>query len=270
LFIRVVAAPGLAALMLVLALPAARAEVTRTGIEPWYQQSNASTRQRAEALFDQAVDKHQQLLRADALELYEQALALWDNPDIRWNLALVLEDLGQYLRAHQELENALRWTETLGVERLREVRDRLRMLETQRLARIEAASGEPEADIRLDGQPWFRGPDRQRMLVVPGEHYITANKAGYFPVTRSVTVKAGQEVRVALPADMDRLIETRRWSAWKPWVVASAGVVVTAVGVGLQRQALVHRDAAAARLGAPARLGRGALPQAPPTLTTSP
>ena len=72
--------------------------------EPWYPQSTADTRQRAQALFAQAIDKHLQLLRGDARDLYDQALVLWDNPDIQWNLALVLEDLGQYLRAYQQLD----------------------------------------------------------------------------------------------------------------------------------------------------------------------
>jgi hypothetical protein len=196
-------------------------------------------------LFEQALDKHHQFLRGDAMELYEQALALWDNPDIRWNLALVLEDLGQYMRAHDQLEDTLRWGAALGAERLRDVRDRMRELETRRLARIEASSDEPGADIALDGQPWFHGAGHQSALVKPGGHYVAARKAGFFPVTRSVSVTAGQAARVVLPMDADRLLETRRWSAWKPWVVISAGAVVTAVGAGLERQAIVQRNTAA-------------------------
>jgi hypothetical protein len=243
--IRAVAAAGLAALALVLALPAARADVPRTGDEPWYRQASADARQRAQALFEQAVDEHQQLLRGEALELYEQALALWDNPDIRWNLALVLEDLGHYLRAYRQLERALHWEAALGAERLREVRDRMRVLETQRLARIETYLEEPRAEIKLDGQPWLRHAGRRSALVHPGEHYITASKPGYFPVTRSVSVTAGQQARVALPMDEDRLVETRRWTAWKPWTVVAAGVAVTAVGVVLEAQAFARRNAAA-------------------------
>ena len=243
--VRTLAASGLAALAIVMALPAAQADVARTGGEPWYEQSTDSARQRARALFEQGLDKHHDFLRGDALELYEQALALWDNPDIRWNLALVLEDLGQYLRAHEQLEAMLRWGAALGAQRLRDVLDRMRELETRRLARIEASSDEPGADITLDGQAWFRGAGHQSALVKPGEHYVAARKAGAFPVTRSVSVTAGQAARVALPMDADRLIETRRWSAWKPWVVISAGVVATAVGAGLERQAIGLRSTAA-------------------------
>ena len=248
--IRAVPAAVLIALALVLALPAARAETVRTGGEPWYPQVSADVRQRAQALFAQAVDKHQQLLRGDALVLYEQALALWDNPDIRWNLALVLEDLGQYLRAYEELESALRWGAALGTEGLRAVRDRMAALESHRLARIEADLEEPGAEIKLDGEPWLRSAGHRSKLVLPGEHYVAASKPGYFPVTRSVVVKAGQQARVALPMDEDRLLETRRWSAWKPWVVIGAGVAVAAVGAELERRSFEHRDAAAAKLAA--------------------
>jgi tetratricopeptide (TPR) repeat protein len=246
--IRAVAGAVLAALALVLALPAARAETVRTGGEPWVGQAPAVARQQAEALFAQAVDKHLQLLRGEAMELYEQALALWDNPDTRWNLALVLEDLGQYLRAYQELDTALRWGAALGPERLREVRDRMRVLETRRLARIETDRDEPVAEISLDGNPWLRRAGRRSTLVLPGEHYLTARKSGYFTVTRSVHVKAGQEARVALSMDEDRLFETRRWKAWKPWAVVAAGVAACAVGAKLEWRAFAHQDAAVAAL----------------------
>jgi tetratricopeptide (TPR) repeat protein len=239
------AVPAALALVLALALPVARAEIARTGSEPWYRQVSADARQRAQALFAQAIDKHQQLLRGDAQALYEQALVLWDNPDIQWNLALVLDDLGQYLRAYQEFERALRWGDALGPERLREVRDRMRVLETQRLARIETDREELAAVITLDGKPWPPRAGRRSTVVLPGEHYLAARKPGYFTVTRPVYVKAGQQARVALRMDEDRLIEVRRWKAWKPWGVIGAGVAVAAVAAGLEWQAFAHRDAAA-------------------------
>jgi tetratricopeptide (TPR) repeat protein len=247
-FTRVIAAHALPLLMLMLASPAAHAQVARTGTEPWYEASTAEAQERAKALFAKAIEKHQQLLREDATELYEQALAHWDNPDIRWNLALVLEDLGRYLRAHQQLDRVLRWGEALGIERLRQVQARMLALETQRLARIDAESSESGADIKLDGQLWFRGADRRSAPVLPGTHSIAAVKAGYFSVTRSVYVTAGQEAHVALPMDADHLIETRRWATWKPWAVVAAGAVVAAAGSALEVQAFAQRTTAATAL----------------------
>jgi hypothetical protein len=233
-----------AIVVFVVAGPAVHADVTRTGNEPWCQQATAEARAQAQAVFDQAIDKHLQLLRGDAMELYEQALALCDNPDIRWNLALVLDDMGEYLPAHQQLERALQWDTALGVQRLGEVRERMRMLETQRLARIEAQSDEPGADIRLDGQPWFRGSGSQSALVTPGMHYIAATKPGFAPTTASVLVAAGERYRVTLRMAVDRLIETRRWSVRMPWTVVAAGAAVAVVGAVAEWQALAHRDAA--------------------------
>jgi len=242
--IRAVPAVVLAALALVLALPAARAQAVRTGGEPWYRPVPADVRKRAQALFAQAIDKHQQLLRGDALALYEQALALWDNPDIQWNLALVLDDLGQYLRAHQELTRALRWGSALGLERLRQVRDRMRALETQRLARIETYREERAAVITLDGKPWLLAAGRRSTLVLPGEHYLAARKPGHLPVTRPVYVKAGQQARVPLPMDKERLDVTRRWAAWKPPALTLFGVAVATMGAELGRRALALKDEA--------------------------
>ncbi|HWO23287.1 MAG TPA: hypothetical protein VNO30_31315 [Kofleriaceae bacterium] len=246
LVLRTVAAAGLAALALGLGLGSARAQAVPAGDEPWPRQASAEARQRAQELFTLALNKHQQLLRGEALQLYEQALALWDNPTIRWNLALVLEDLGQYLRAHEELKRARRWGAALGAERLRKFDDQMRALETKRLARIETHREEPSAEITLDGQPWPRSAGQRSKLVLPGEHYIAARKPGYLPVTRSVYVKAGEQARVALLMDEDRFLEKRRWPAWKPWTVVAAGAAVTAVGGGLVRRAFVDRAAAKA------------------------
>jgi hypothetical protein len=242
---RAIAAAALSALALVVAMPAAQADVKRTGREPWYQQSTPEARRQAQALFDQAVDKHLQLLRGQALERYEQALALWDNPDIRWNLAILLDELGKYLAAHQQMERMLQWGDALGAERLRGGRDRMQALEQQRLARIEAVSDELGADVRLDGQPWFRGTGRQSMLVTPGTHYIGATKPGYTPTTVSMGTAAGEQYRVTLRMVPDHIIETRRWSAWTPWSVVAAGAAVTAVGAGVEWQARAQQTAAA-------------------------
>lgn len=225
----------------------ARAETPRTGDEPWYHQS-ATSIERAKTLFAQAIDKHQRLLRGEARDLYVQALELWDNPDIRWNLALVLEDLGQYLQAHRQLERAYRWGDALGSERALEIRDRMTALETRHLARIEASCAEPETIITLDGQPWFQGAGKQSVLVEPGEHYLAAHKVGFYPVTRSIAILADHVARVLLPMYADYMIETRRWSAWKPWATVSTGLGVAVAGLVLEREAILSRDNAAKSL----------------------
>jgi hypothetical protein len=229
---------------MVLALPVARADEACTGREPWYQQSSADNRRRAQALFEKAVGKHQELQRGDARELYEQALALWDNPDIRWNLALVLEDLGEYLLAHQQLSSMLHWKAALCTRQLREVQDRMQALEARHLGRVEVHGEEAGAEIKLDGQSWSLVAGRRDTLVTPGEHYVSTSKSGFFPVTILVPVTMGMQTHVTLEMDADRLLVTRRWRSWKPWVVVASGIVVIGIGAGLEWRALANRSAA--------------------------
>lgn len=246
--VRAIAAAALSMLAMIAATPAAHAQVKRTGREPWYQESTPEARQEAQALFDQGVDKHLQLLRGAAMELYEQALVLWDNPDIRWNFAIALDDLGNYRSAHEQLERTLRWDAALGADRLQQTRARMQVLERQRLARIDVDGMEPEADIQIDGQPWFRGAGHRTTLVIPGTHYVGATKPGYTATSVSLTVAAGVQYRVTLRMKLDHPIDLRRWSAWKPWSVVAVGVAGLAAGAVLERQAFVYRDAAVADL----------------------
>ncbi len=233
------------AVAMVLALPVARADEACAGDKPWYQQSSTDSRRRAQVLFEQAVAKHRKLLRGDARELYEQALALWDNPDIRWNLALVLEDMGEYLLAHQQLGSMLRWEAVLCARQLREVQDRMQALETRHLGWVEAHGEEAGAEIKLDDQPWPLVAGSRDTLVNPGEHYVSASKPGFFPVTIRMPVTMGVRTHVTLEMDADRLVETRRWRSWKPWLVIASGVAVTGIGAGLEWRASADRSTAA-------------------------
>ena len=246
------------ALLLTTAL--AQADAPSTGNEPWYRESTPQAREQALALYLQAVEQHRQLLRAQARVLYEQALELWDNPTIRWNLALMLDDMGEYLHAHQQLEGTLRWGTALGEERLRKVHDRLAALE-KRLARIEADAAEPDADVKLDGEEWFRGPGRRSALVAPGTHYVGATKPGYTVAAVSTTLAAGERYRATLRMIADSPAEVRRWSVWMPWRVVAAGLVLSTVGAGLEWRLSVNRDAATQAL----TLACGASPSCPPT-----
>lgn len=257
--------PFVASLLTVLSLNTqTSADVVRVGDEPWYRQPAADI-PRARELFTRAVSHHQQLLRGVARDLYGQALVQWDNPDIRWNLALVLEDLGQYLHAHRELEAAERWGDSLGAERLRDVHKRMAALEAHHLARIEASCVEPATEVTLDGQPWFRGAAHQSTLVEPGEHYVVARKQGFFSVTRSISLTVGRLAQVDLPMDPDRLIETKRWSTWTPWIVVSAGVGLAVVGGVLERQAQLDREHAATSLPVQCVLPAGCKPTSAPS-----
>jgi hypothetical protein len=210
--------------------------------------------QRAAALFAQGVELHKQLLRDQAVARYEEALSHWDNPDIRWNLALLMNDMGQYLRAWTHLEAALAWGPTAFDEHDRENLLAMRqVLLRQHLAAIEARCDQPGVEVALDGKLWFRGPGEARQVVLPGEHAITATKPGYFPMARNIVLPAGAQGVVTLSMSVDGVLEERRWQPWKPWVVFGVGVATGMMGAGLDwhagRQLKRARDELAEECG---------------------
>lgn len=234
----------LLALFLLAESIAAQAQAV-TSERPWEQGVSVEQKQAARHLFRHAVELHEVLLRDQAVAKYQEALSLWENPEIRWNLVLILKDMGQYLHAYEHLEQAWKW----GLEAFAEA-DRAQMIEmkqtllTRHLAIIEARSEEPGAEIELDGKPWFVGPGFERKVVLPGEHVITARKTGYFPVARAVSIPAGRRGKMTLLMTVDGVFERRRWPAWKPWAVVGAGMATALLGAWLDRQGDMHLSSA--------------------------
>jgi hypothetical protein len=202
---------------------------------PWELVVSAEDRRAADMLFERAVELHEQLLRDQAVMWYEEALSLWENPRIRWNLALVTTDMGQYLRAHEHLERALAWGPEAFDEPDWEKFTQMRQtLLREHLAVVEARCDQPDAEIALDGKPWFRGPGAARQVVLPGEHVLTARKPGYFPQARSIVLPAGTQGAVTVSMSVDGILEKRRWAPWRPWALLGGGVALGLAGAGLE------------------------------------
>jgi hypothetical protein len=212
---------------------------------PWARGVSAADRSEAERLFAEGVELHEQLLRDQAVARYEEALSHWENPLIRWNLALVTLDMGQYLRAYEHVERALSWGEEAFVppdwDKITELQQRLLR---QHLAVIEARCDQPDTELALDGKPWFRGPGAARQVVLPGEHVITARRPGYFPQARNVVLPSGTRGAVTVAMSVDGILERRRWAPWKPWTVLGSGLAVGALGGGLYWHARWQLDGA--------------------------
>lgn len=246
-----------------LASPGAHAR-DGTPLPPWYQGVAAADRQAAESLFEEGLSLHRQLLRDRAAGKYEQALERWEHPHMRFNLARLWTDMGQYLRAYDNLERVLAWGLPAFDEGFREdIRTLERTLLEQHLARVHIQCDEPGAEVALDGKPRFVAPGSADVVVRPGEHVVTARKTGFFPVVQAVTVTAGNRGRVTLQMSVDGLVHTRRWQPWKPWMVLGAGLASSLIGAGLEWQAARDFDRAAEVFDQEQCAGRPCLPQPP-------
>ncbi|WP_437563390.1 PEGA domain-containing protein [Sorangium sp. So ce542] len=171
---------------------------------------------------------------AEARAKYEEALAVWEHPQIRLYLGRVLMHIDLPLLAHDNLRLALKWGPgSLAPAMEQEARAALRRLTEQELAAIEVRCDEPGATVLLDGKPWFVGPGAERRVVMPGEHVVTARKDGYFTVVKSMLVVAGKEASGQVELSADATITQRRWPAWLPWATLGAGAALSLAGGGL-------------------------------------
>jgi hypothetical protein len=167
-----------------------------------------------------------------ALALYAQALQHWDHPAIRYNMAIAYNNLGQLLDAEDNLRKALRFGEgplgpriyLLGVEYMKNFESRL--------ARVSITCNEPQTQVSLDGRLLFVGPGTTERLVLPGEHRIVGEKSGYMTVSERLELAPGSkrsyDVRLIALKPQTRMV--RRWSWWKPWMVAGIGAGVAGLG----------------------------------------
>jgi hypothetical protein len=206
---------------------------------PWAAGVSDDDQRRATELFvtgNQHLDQGQY---APAVDPYRKALAIWDHPAIRYNLAVALINLERPIEAYRELERALRfgaapfdpdvYPQALVYER----QLRARIVEL----RIECA--DPGTRITLDDNVLsIACPGAAVELALPGAHRIVATKPGHLPRAIEMPSKGGDTIReqIDLKTEAEATIERRRWPTSRPWLVIGAGAAVAAVGLGFELQ----------------------------------
>jgi tetratricopeptide (TPR) repeat protein len=195
---------------------------------PWNRGVTEETRTAAREAFREGNRLIQIPIFSRAVEKYSEALEKWKHPAFYFNLAIAQINLGQYLEARENLEQALKYgEEPLRTDRFEEAKRQL--VEVQRhLGQIRVGCPTPGAEITLDGVTLFTGPGNQEVWVTARAHEVTAKKPEYGAQARHVTVAPGARATVNL--SLRRLIEDRPWTVWKPWALLATGVGVAAVG----------------------------------------
>lgn len=175
------------------------------------------------ALGNQHFEKNE-LTRAVAL--YRDALAKWDRPIIRFNLAVALIELDRSRDAVEHLERALAdGGEELG-PRAAEARNYLRLLRARLgTLTVRCPIG---ARCEVDGQPL--GDGAPPLLLEAGSHLVVGHRAGFETTTETVVLEPGQSRTVAVAVDRPRVDLVRRWSPSVPWIVAGSGLAIGLAG----------------------------------------
>lgn len=203
--------------------------------KPWAANVPADKQKDALALYQKGNTFFEQAQYKEALVEYQQALALWDHPAIRYNAAVCLINLDRPVEAYDNMIAALRFGDApIGGDLYKQGLNYKKLLEGQ-LAVLEVVSEDQGASISLDGRPLFVAPGTDTRRVQAGDHQIVAAKPGYETHTQPIRLGPGDKRTITLklkPLAAARRLE-RRWAMWKPVAIAVAGAVVGGAGLGL-------------------------------------
>ena len=201
-------------------------------VKPWARDVPEAQQARANEMFAEANTLFEQGSHAAALAKYRAAIALWDHPMIRFNMAVTLIRLDQLVEAADALDAALRfgrqpftadlYTQALDYDHL--IRGRVGM--------ISAECSQHDVHVLLDGKRWFACPGSKHVRVLAGEHVLVAEGRGYYTKSRQVFLAGAATPQFALSLAPVEQHVRYRIARWIPWTVAGAGVVLAASGLG--------------------------------------
>jgi len=170
-----------------------------------------------------------------ALARYREAIRHWDNPAIRYNMAVCLINLDQPVEARDNLERSLAYgADPLGADLYAQGLTYRKLLDAQ-LAHVKIVCREPGAVVTLDGKLLFTAPGMADQFLLPGDHQVVATKVGFLTASKTLVLVAGKlttdDIRPTLEVKpTTRMV--RHWERWKPWAVLAGGGAMIALGAG--------------------------------------
>jgi hypothetical protein len=236
------------ALILIATLGLASSVHAEPNPQPWKQGVTAAQMKDAQRLLDEGNALALEHEFTAALAKYQQAVAIWDHPAIRFNIVRCLIQLDRLVEASHDLELALRYgAAPLEDTVYNEALAYQKLLATQ-IATIEVSCPQAGVEITLDGQALATCPATKAPVVAPGRHQLVAKRTGFLTRTFDVVVLGGKTETVAVSLTENTGQVTHRWATWFPWTVFIGGFAVAGVGALFTFNAAGARDAYYAQL----------------------
>jgi hypothetical protein len=219
------------ALALVLAAATAHADPAT----PWSEGVSAETQASANALFKEGYALYTEGKLGPAIDKYRAALAIWDHPAVRFNLAYALIEDHRELEAADELDRALRYGSAPFDSDLYR-----RVLVTKELVAhavgdIEVRCDQPGVHVLLDGKPWFDGPGVKKQRVLAGAHAVVGQRDGLLTTSQNLFATGGTttSARVQLVSLESAVTLEYPRPRWLPYTIGGGGVAVALTGLGV-------------------------------------
>jgi len=203
--------------------------------KPWAAGVPQEQQDKANALYEEGNQLFAQQAHAPALAKYKQAIALWDHPLIRFNMAVTEIRLDRVLEAADDLERALRYGDQPFTKELYQQALDYQKLLGGRVGYVEASCDATASHLLLDGRPWLDCPGKQKQRVLAGEHAVVGENEGYVTSSQRLVVAGGAtaSAKIVLVPLETAVVVTYRWPRWIPWTTLAGGAALAAVGGGV-------------------------------------
>jgi tetratricopeptide (TPR) repeat protein len=188
---------------------------------------------------------HKQALAAAEEGSYLKAKALWEKayrhdnePKYLFNLGLIAEESDKVLDALDYFERFLKEAPARApyTALAPKARARVKAL-LQRVAVLEVVCESAGAEVFVDQIALGKGPLRQEVRLLQGQHLVVATLAGYHGETHTLQLYGGQrkQLSIVLKKIMPKVIRQKArmkypMPRWVPWTILATGIVLTASG----------------------------------------
>lgn len=202
---------------------------------PWAKGISDATQAQANELYAQGNELFAHQDNAGALEKYQAAIALWDHPRIRFNMAVTLIRLDRILEAADSLDAALKYGDKpFSPDLYQRVLDDQQLVQG-RVGEIEVSCQQGDVHLLLDGKPFAICPATRKQRVLAGEHVLLGEKKDFMTVSKRVIVVGGKTATddISLVPIESAVILKYRYPRWMPYTVAGTGAAIALGGLGI-------------------------------------
>ncbi len=196
--------------------------------------------ERARELFTEGIGLAEESNFSEAALRFREAYALVPSPNIAYNLAVALVELGEITEASALVETVL--TDEEADEGIRQLATGLRERIAGRAAHLRISLSGPrgDAEVHLDDRTLGEEALGTSIEVDPGAHVVLAERQGTILERQEVTAEAGQNVDVTLdpstwpgneppPPPPSESI----FGKWWFWAIVGGAVLVVGAGVAI-------------------------------------
>jgi len=197
-----------------------------------------------EALVREGVELRRLGRDTDALDRFSRAYAADRSPIALAQMGLAEQALGHWVASETHVRGALAVHDNPWIEQNRSAIEQAYAVIARHIGELDVIGGVPGAAVTIDGERVGVMPLAEPIHVPLGSNTIMVTAPGYVPVTRSVTVVAGQTARETITLEP----ATSRTDLMHPLAYAAAGVaaaslVVAIIGATVRENAVTTYNA---------------------------